>query len=244
MTEINNRSLFLVFMLLLGAHLCVYAMIRSLIQEDMIYDELIRHFDQQKTADILQRRLEHFPVFAYTTKLLGVVGRVLLVSFCFLVGSQLIEMNLGVKRVLLLVLFADFVLLLQPVAKLVWFQFINTRYELNDLSEYSFSLLSLTDFRRAEWFAYPLELINFFEVAYWLVLTWQLGQIVGLSFRSSFAFVASTYGTGLLLWVIFVVLPKLVGTYSPDPFEAVNVIEGGPMVQNGSLTIVRCGMME
>lgn len=90
--------------------------------------------------------------------------------------------------------------------KLLWFLFVQTDYSLKDL-QYFFPLsaLNLFDTQTLDtWLVYPLQLLNVFEVAYWLVLAYGIVKVVGVSFERGFSMVASSYGAALLLWVVFV----------------------------------------
>ncbi len=54
-----------------------------------------------------------------------------------------------------------------------------------------------------------LQLVNLFEIAYWLLLADLLKKIINRPFWKSFEFVLSTYGVGLLIWTVFVVFLTL-----------------------------------
>ncbi|WP_461099526.1 hypothetical protein [Spirosoma luteolum] len=106
----------------------------------------------------------------------------------------------------LVVIQAELVLLLPAVVKLLWFLFVKTDYSLNDLQFfYPLSLLNLLEPQEvAKWLLYPLQLTNLFELAYWLMLAYGVAQIVKLPMPKAFGLVAASYGTGLLVWVAFV----------------------------------------
>ncbi len=101
---------------------------------------------------------------------------------------------------------AETVSWLPMLAKLVWFLFVQTDYSLRDLHYFfPLSALSLFDAHTLDpWLIYPLQLLNVFEVAYWLVLAYGLVHIAGVSLERGMGLVASSYGSGLLLWVVFV----------------------------------------
>ena len=51
---------------------------------------------------------------------------------------------------------------------------------------------------------FPLSLLNVFEALYWLALAWLLTGVVEKPIGSTLKTVATSYGSGLLLWVLFV----------------------------------------
>ncbi len=106
---------------------------------------------------------------------------------------------------------AEIPFLVVPVIKLFWFLFIQTHYTLNDL-QYFFPLsaLQLFDVKSLpKWQIYPLQLFNVFELIYWVLLAYWLKKLLNLSLNKSMEVVASSYGTGLLLWVVFITFLSL-----------------------------------
>lgn len=109
------------------------------------------------------------------------------------------------------VMLAEIPFLVVPVIKLFWFLFIQTHYTLNDL-QYFFPLsaLQLFDVKSLPtWQIYPLQLFNVFELIYWVLLAYWLKRLLNISLNKSMEVVASSYGTGLVLWVVFITFLSL-----------------------------------
>lgn len=104
--------------------------------------------------------------------------------------------------------------LLPILIKLLWFLFVQTDYTLHDLSMfYPLSLLNITGTENIpSYWLYPLQTLNLFEVAYWFLLAQGVSEATEQSFRQSFGLVMSSYGVGLVLWVILVMFLTI--TYS------------------------------
>ena len=51
------------------------------------------------------------------------------------------------------------------------------------------------------WFIYPLQVVNLFELCYWLLLGYGLSKALKRSVDYAMGIVASSYGVGLLIWV-------------------------------------------
>ncbi|WP_291136952.1 hypothetical protein [Flavobacterium sp. UBA7663] len=107
---------------------------------------------------------------------------------------------------------AEFVFLGVGVLKIVWFYFFQTSYTLEDL-QYFFPLsaLNIIGYKGLDaWFIYPLQVLNLFELAYWLLLSYFIGKLTftekdkGKPMDLGFKIVASSYGSALLLWVVVV----------------------------------------
>lgn len=107
---------------------------------------------------------------------------------------------------------AEFVFLGVGVAKIIWFYFFQTNYTLEDLQYfYPLSALNIVGYEGLDaWFIYPLQVLNLFELAYWLVLAFFIGKLAftekdkGKPMDLGFKIVASSYGSALLLWVVVI----------------------------------------
>jgi hypothetical protein len=98
------------------------------------------------------------------------------------------------------------------VLKIVWFYFFQTNYTLEDLQYfYPLSALNIVGYKGLDaWLIYPLQVLNLFELAYWLLLSYFVGMLAfiekykGKPMDLGFKIVASSYGSALLLWVVVV----------------------------------------
>lgn len=102
-------------------------------------------------------------------------------------------------------LIGEVIFIVSGFYKFVNFYWIDTSYTLEDLQTYyPISLLNLKDNISTEkWLAYPLQVINLFELFYWFILAWGVREILDekISYLKSFGLVAITYGIGLFFWV-------------------------------------------
>lgn len=116
------------------------------------------------------------------------------------------------KQLFNAVIKAEFIFLLIGIAKIIWFYFFQTNYTLEDLQYfYPLSALNIVGYQGLEsWFIYPLQVLNLFELAYWLLLSYFVGKLAftekdkGKPMDLGFKIVASSYGSALLLWVVVV----------------------------------------
>ncbi|MCK8142127.1 hypothetical protein MW871_09515 [Flavobacterium sp. I-SCBP12n] len=104
------------------------------------------------------------------------------------------------------VITAEFVFLLIPIFKIIWFYFFQTIYNLEDIQYfYPLSALSIVGYQGLEpWLIYPFQVLNLFEVAYWLLLAYFIGKITETNMDRGLKIVASSYGSALLLWVVVI----------------------------------------
>jgi hypothetical protein len=101
---------------------------------------------------------------------------------------------------------AEFIFLIVPIIKTIWFYFFQTDYTLEDLQFfYPLSAINIVGYKGLEpWLIYPFQVLNLFELAYWLVLAYFIGKITETNMDRGLKIVASSYGSALLLWVVVI----------------------------------------
>jgi hypothetical protein len=101
---------------------------------------------------------------------------------------------------------AEFIFLLVPLFKTIWFLFFQTNYTLQDVqSSYPFSALNIVGYKDLEtWFIYPFQVLNLFELFYIIYLGCQIGKLTNTNTDYGLKIVALSYVPSLLLWVTVV----------------------------------------
>jgi len=110
------------------------------------------------------------------------------------------------NELLEIVVKTEFIFLLSPIVKIVWFYFFQTNYNLQDLQYFfPFSAINITGYNGLEpWLIYPLQTLNLFEVAYIIYLSYQIGHLTKTNADNGFKIVGYSYLPALLLWVTVV----------------------------------------
>ena len=101
---------------------------------------------------------------------------------------------------------AEFIFLLVPVFKVIWFYFFQTIYTLEDFQYfYPFSALNIIGYSGLEsWFIYPFQALNLFELAYIIYLAFQVGKITETNTDNGLKIVGYSYVPSLILWVVVI----------------------------------------
>ena len=204
MSDKTLNRLYVISLLLLNAFLAYLAQdilnVRSLLASSL---------SEQLTATQVENLLNVQQKWQWVG--FGVIPLMLLIkmsvtALALSIACMLTDRQVPYKRFFVIVAEAEIIFLLVPIYKIVWFYFFQPQYTLEDIQFfYPLSLLNLTDYKQvAQWYVYPLQLANLFEVGYWLLLTYLLGKVLKISFKERFYFVASSYGVLLLLWVVVV----------------------------------------
>ena len=175
--------------------------------DSKIFDFLSKDYPNDIVQNYMESQKKWWWVsYVVTPLLIGI--KVLLVAFC-LNFIKLLDLQ-GLEKVkfsdfVFLVLIAEFVFILAGFYKFIYFYWIDTDYSLEDLQTYyPISLINLREHISTEkWLAYPLQLVNLFELFYWGILAYGIYEISDQKVKpaTSFGLVAMTYGVGLLFWV-------------------------------------------
>jgi hypothetical protein len=98
---------------------------------------------------------------------------------------------------------AEFIFLLVPVFKILWFTLFQTSYKLEDIQNFfPLSAINITGYDGLEpWYIYPLQTLNLFEVAYVFYLGFQLAKLTQSTPDQGLRMAVTSYVPALLLWV-------------------------------------------
>ncbi|WP_460484774.1 hypothetical protein [Capnocytophaga sp. HP1101] len=122
------------------------------------------------------------------------------------IGYVFYNEKLPYKQLFRMALLGEGIFLFVPIVKLCWFAFFQPNFTLEDVQYfYPLSALNITGYKGiAVWFLYPLQVLNLFELVYWLFMAQQLNKAIGSTTGKGLNIVAGGYGVGLLLWVVCV----------------------------------------
>ena len=176
------------------------------------YDKLVH---QSLSATLTEDQIMQFFSFqkkwqwvSYAFIPLFLLIKTVLVATCLYMGAFFFsKAQFTFKQLWHIAVKAEYVFLLVGVIKIVWFYFFQTTYTLEDLQYfYPLSGLNIVGYEGLEpWYIYPLQVLNLFEVAYWFILSYFVGQLAFKDkiypMQEGLKVVAISYGSGLLLWV-------------------------------------------
>lgn len=177
--------------------------------EQLAYNTL----SEQLTTDQLQEVIRINNLWGWVSYLilpLLLYVKILLITILLSNGAFFFEQKTRFKDLFNIVLKAEFVFLLPMIIKTIRFYFKNT-YTLTDLQYYiPLSLESLFGYKNVEpWYIYPMQVGNLFEVIYWIILVVLLARYLQVTKSKAFGIVASSYGSGLIIWTACVMFLTL-----------------------------------
>jgi hypothetical protein len=170
---------------------------------ELIKSNLIEQLSIVKIHHIIEKNRKWIWVSTLTIPFI-LLFKVFLINICFKIGSFF--NGVKINNLIKIVLYSELIFIASSFIKFIWFWTHKANLSLEYVQTFApLSLVSLFNTTEIEkWALYPLQTINAFEILYWLTLSWLISKELKLKFWKSFEFVMSTYGVGLLIWIVFV----------------------------------------
>lgn len=138
--------------------------------------------------------------------LLMIIKTVLITSTVYIGIIFFYNNTISFKQLWNIIVNSEIIFLVLPICKIIWFFFFQTNYTLEDIQYfYPLSALNIFDYKvLAPWLIYPLQTLNVFELAYIIILSYQIGAVTKTNADRGLKIVGSSYIPALLLWVTIV----------------------------------------
>ncbi len=203
--NLNNFSGWQYYFFIVGlSALLALAVSYLFVSDDLYYLSLGEQLATERITNMLDM-VKKWQWLGYAFIPVIVFLRVSFTSICLFSGIFIANIKTRFRNLFKVALLADFAFVSAGFAKLVILIFFKEVDTLEDLQFQPLSLMELFDRSLIDpLFVYPLSLLNVFELIYWLALAWLLTGIIEKPMSKTFKIVASSYGIGLLTWVLFV----------------------------------------
>lgn len=177
-----------------------------LISDEMYFDLFGEQLAYERIVEMVETG-KKWTWLGYAMLPIFILFKCFLVVCCLSVGALLANIATSIKDLFRIVIIAEIVFIIPSLVKIIWFGIFFTGYTLQDLQYFSpLSLLNFIDREKVDvWYVYPLQLVNVFELLYWVALTYGMMNVTQSGFLKMFRLVASSYGLGLLLWAVCLV---------------------------------------
>ncbi|AEI50722.1 hypothetical protein [Runella slithyformis] len=199
----DKRLLFLLLIAALSG--LVFLSNYLFISENLYFNTFAEQLTYEQIENIINQS-KQWEWISYAILPILTLIKLTLVTSCLSIGLYFLTNQFSFKLAFGIALDAEFVFLIPSLLKILWFSIIQTDYSLQDLQMfYPLSALHFFDYTNVQpWLIYPLQLLNVFEILYWVLLAKGVSQIIERDFAKSFELVLASYGTGLVLWVTVV----------------------------------------
>ncbi|OYU67086.1 MAG: hypothetical protein CFE22_06315 [Cytophagaceae bacterium BCCC1] len=182
----------------------------EILSDELIYNFYSTQLSYSQIKELLANQ-EKYQWIGYLIIPITYFIKISLITLCLYTGILLSNSKtLSFSKIFSAVVLADILFLIPGVVKIFWFSF-QPDYTLEDLQYFMpGSLLNLFNPKEIEpWLVYPLQSINVWEVAFWFALAYELKAYFQDDFAKSFGTVMASYGSGLVIWIVFVVFLTL-----------------------------------
>ncbi|MCH7397792.1 hypothetical protein MM236_07325 [Belliella sp. DSM 107340] len=155
-----------------------------LLSDEVFYFHLTEKYSNTRIEKMLDFRGKWLWVTYFISPAVTFFKILLLASLIYL-GLYLSNLKYSFSDVFKACVIAEFVLLLPILIKIIWFEWIDPSFTLEDFkSFYPLSMFSLFDPELLEkWFHYPFKALNVFEIGYWFALAGSLSVVLHLGFK-------------------------------------------------------------
>lgn len=204
--DLKDFNKMLLFGFLCSTFILVIYLTSNFLFSDQLY---FSQFGEQMTYDQIKSFLDLQYKYQWVSYLILPViylFKLSLLSLVLLAGAIFWNIKISFKKLFQITLIAEFLFVIPSLIKLFWFLFVQKEFELQDLQTfYPLSLLNLLNVKDIpQWLLYPFQLVNVFEVIYWFLLAYGISLVARERLPKMLGMVASSYGVGLFVWVVFI----------------------------------------
>ena len=171
--------------------------------DELLFNTLSEQFTVKQVENLMDMKRD-WEWLGYVAILLLTSIKVIIIALVLDLGLFIYNRDLKFKTLFSIVLKAEYIFLFVIIFKTIWFLIFQPDFTLEDLQYfYPLSLLNIIGYEGMQpWFIYPFQILNLFELAYWFILAYLIGKEINSTTDKGFSIVASSYGVGLLIWVI------------------------------------------
>lgn len=174
------------------------------------YSALSNQFAIARIDKILKEQ-ENQKILFYILPPILLCIKLILISSIIFIGTDLIgNEGIGLKNCFRIVLIAEIVPILFAFVKISYFLIIPPQ-SLDDV-RFFFPLSLIQVFNAKQipsYLIYPLQLIGFFEIGYWVLLVIGINHFIKKGLKKSFLVLITTYGSALILWILLIAFLQL-----------------------------------
>lgn len=171
--------------------------------KELLYNSLSEQLTNKQIQNIFAFREKWQWIRFVFTPIVVLIKTSLIASVLYIGTFFFSKIPVAFKQLWAIVINAEFVFLLVPMFKIVWFYFFQTNYTLEDIQYfYPLSALNITGYNIYPWFIYPFQTLNLFELTYWLILAYYIGKATQTNMDKGLKIVGYSYVPALLLWVV------------------------------------------
>jgi hypothetical protein len=198
------KHTFLKYLLVCFLFILISELLKSTINyKELIYNSLAEKLSSNQIKEILHLQ-DKWQWVGYIFVPIYILLKTTIISSILYIGIFFFsKKDIDFKNIWNCVIKAEFIFLLVPIFKIIWFYFFQTNYTLEDIQYfYPFSALNIIGYKGLDaWLFYPLQTLNLIEFGYIIYLSYQIGSLTRTNADNGLKIVSYSYVPALLLWV-------------------------------------------
>jgi hypothetical protein len=201
----SNKIKFFIILVLCNVFV-YYLNQRFILTNRLYYNSLIQQLSIERIDFMIEESKKWQFLTLFSIPLVLVI-KICFTAFCLYVGLSFSGTSNSFKEVFNIALKAEATFIVANIIRLTINLMTQRVSNFNDLNYYPLSLISITGTENIyTWLVYPLQTLNLFELFYWLALAKGLEIVTSKGFSSMLLLVLYSYVTGLIIWIMLVML--------------------------------------
>jgi len=198
------------------ALLCSVTMVITYLSQRLLLNEAVfwNSFGQQLSLSRIQFLMTEQRKWIWVIYVLippAYLVKTLVVTLCLLTGAILFDIRASFHNLFRVTMIAEGVFLIPAIIKVYWFSKLESTYGLDEIKNFNpWSLPGILGEGKA---SAPILIaghsVDAFEVLYWFVLAYGIYLVSGRSYGLSLKLVLSSYGVGLIIWILLLIFFEL-----------------------------------
>jgi hypothetical protein len=195
-------------LLFLGLYAIIYLLInfyskKYLVTDQLFYDYYAKSVPTERLEAIMQFK-QKFDWLDYLLIPFLILLKVIAIASFINIGIYVFDYKMRFTDVLNIVCCAEVIFVLMAITKILYFS-VNGISNPESMADFSpFSLYQLVQ-KPNIYAKYPLQVLNLFEITYFVFLTKLIATKAQISIFKSVSLIALTYGLPLLIWISIIV---------------------------------------
>ena len=200
----------LIFLSIFGGFLVIKLTKYILNIDQLLYNSLIEKITERQVIEILNYQ-QKWEWLSFLLLPILMLIKISIITSIIYIAIFFSKSEITFKSIFNKVVQAEFIFLLVPIFKIIWFYFFQIGYKLEDIQNFfPLSAINITGYEGLEpWYIYPLQTLNLFEVAYIFYLGIQMAKLTKSTPDEGLKMVVFSYVPALLLWmctIMFLIL--------------------------------------
>ena len=210
LNELIKINIFLFSVYIIFIYIILIFLSNTYIVTDSFYYSVL---ENQYSFDTIERMIisnKRNIWLTYFFAIFFLLLKLIFTSVVLYIGIKLFELKINFNNCFRIVLLAEFIPILTSITKNLYFYIYppNNIESLQTFNPLGISYLFKSD-SIPKYLLYPIQQLNLFEVAYWILLAYGIKSFGNIDFKKALKATTLSYGVCLLIWSIFIVFLQI-----------------------------------